>query len=37
MGPGANSCLPGMVVEESTKEYCDEELFGGYMYVVAPT
>jgi hypothetical protein len=25
-----------MVVEESTKEYCDEELFGGYMYGVAP-
>jgi hypothetical protein len=29
--------LPGMVVEESAKEYCDEELlFGGYMYGVAP-
>lgn len=25
-----------MVVEESAKEYCDEELFGGYMYGAAP-
>jgi hypothetical protein len=35
--PGANSCFPGMVVEESAKEYCNEELLGGYMYGVAPT
>ena len=32
-----NSCFPGIVVEESAKEYCDEGLFGGYMYGVDPT
>lgn len=37
IGPGANSCFPGMVAEESAKEYCDEELLGGYMYGVSPT
>jgi hypothetical protein len=26
-----------MVVEESAKEYCDEELFGGYIYGFVPT
>jgi hypothetical protein len=31
MVPRANSCFPGMVADESAKEYCDEELFGGYM------
>ena len=34
MGPGANSFFPGMVVEVSAKEYCDEALFGGYKYGV---
>lgn len=36
MGTGANSCFPGIIVEESAKEYCDEEWSGGYMYGVSP-
>jgi hypothetical protein len=31
IGSGFNSFFPGMVVEELVKEYCDEELFGGYV------
>jgi hypothetical protein len=30
-GSGFNAFFPVMVVEELVKEYCDEELFGGYM------